>query len=75
MGPIKDNYNISENPQYCLDVQNAKSGVVWILLSRHITELDDFKNNREYITVVVYKNNGKKVYYPCMFLFLHLINI
>ncbi|XKL65661.1 hypothetical protein PGB90_009081 [Kerria lacca] len=65
MGPIKDNYNISENPQYCLDVQNAKSGVVWILLSRHITELDDFKNNREYITVVVYKNNGKKVYYPC----------
>ncbi|XP_065200256.1 calpain-7-like [Planococcus citri] len=63
-GPVKDNYNISENPQFLLDVQNAKSGAVWILLTRHITELEDFKDNREYITVMVYKNDGKKVYYP-----------
>lgn len=61
---MKDNYNISENPQFLLDVQNAKSGAVWILLTRHITELEDFKDNREYITVMVYKNDGKKVYYP-----------
>lgn len=63
-GPVKDYYNISENPQFCLDVQNAKSGAVWVLLTRHITELEDFKNNREYITLMVYKNNGKRVYYP-----------
>lgn len=57
-------YNISENPQYCLDVGNVTSSAVWVLLTRHITELQDFKENREYITVLVYKNNGKKVYYP-----------
>lgn len=40
------------------------SGAVWILLTRHITELQDFKENREYITVIVYRNNGKRVHYP-----------
>ena len=24
----------------------------------------DFAENKEYITIVVYKNNGKRVYYP-----------
>jgi len=64
MGPKCDLYNISENPQFCLDVNNVKSGAVWILLTRHITELQDFKENREYITVLVYQNNGKRIYYP-----------
>lgn len=63
-GPVCDLYNISENPQFCLDVGNVSSGAVWILLTRHITEIQDFRENREYITVIVYKNNGKCVHYP-----------
>jgi calpain-7 len=57
-------YNISENPQFSLDVSIVNSGAVWVLLTRHITELQDFKVNREYITVLVYKNDGKRVHYP-----------
>lgn len=57
-------YNISENPQFCLDIGNVISGAVWVLLTRHITEIQDFKENREYITVVVYRNDGKRVHYP-----------
>ncbi|XP_034951724.1 calpain-7-like [Chelonus insularis] len=63
IGPIKDAYNIGDNPQFTLDVQPGVSGAVWILLTRHITEISDFRQNQEYITVLVYKNNGKRVYY------------
>ncbi|XP_063233327.1 calpain-7-like [Bacillus rossius redtenbacheri] len=62
-GPIKDAYNVGENPQFCLEVEEG-AGAVWILLTRHITALEDFKENREYITVLVYRNDGKRVYYP-----------
>lgn len=64
-GPIKDVYSLANNPQYRLDVQCPAGGAaVWVLLTRHITDKDDFAQNREFITLVVYKNDGKKVYYP-----------
>ncbi|XP_075230282.1 calpain-7-like [Lycorma delicatula] len=62
-GPIKDVYNIGDNPQFQLEVK-SNVGAVWILLTRHITLIDDFRENTEYITVLVYKNEGKRVYYP-----------
>ncbi|KAL3272897.1 hypothetical protein HHI36_014357 [Cryptolaemus montrouzieri] len=65
LGPAKDLYTVSSNPQFSLDVSTSStSAAVWILLTRHITDIDDFRENKEYITVFVYQNNGRKVYYP-----------
>lgn len=64
VGPTKDAYNIGENPQFSLSVP-AGVGSVWILLTRHITTIEDFRENKEYITVLVYKTKGNRIYYPC----------
>lgn len=64
VGPIKDIYTIGSNPQFSLSVSGEASGAVWILLTRHIMDIEDFKENHEYITLIVYKGNGKRIYYP-----------
>lgn len=64
IGPVKDAYNIGDNPQFALDIQSKGNGAVWILLTRHITDIADFRQNQEYITVLIYRNDGKRVYYP-----------
>ncbi|XP_020604869.1 calpain-7-like [Orbicella faveolata] len=64
-GPKKDVYNIGDNPQYKLELLSSDSdAVVWILLTRHITRKDDFAENKEFITVHVYKTDGGRVFYP-----------
>jgi len=63
VGPVKDVYNIGENPQFRLEV-GPGTGEVWLLLTRHIVDIVDFKENREYITVLVYKTSGGRVFYP-----------
>lgn len=63
-GPSKDAYNVGDNPQFSLNVP-AGRGSIYVLLSRHITTIEDFRENKEYITVLVYNHkNGKRVYYP-----------
>ncbi|KAL4705929.1 hypothetical protein ACJJTC_017511 [Scirpophaga incertulas] len=62
VGPAKDAYNVGDNPQFRLRVPAA--GAVWLLLTRHITRIDDFRDNREYITLLVYNSGGDRVYYP-----------
>lgn len=64
IGPVRDAYNIGDNPQFSLEIQSKGSGAVWILLTRHITDIADFRQNQEYITVLIYRNDGKRVYYP-----------
>lgn len=63
-GPIKDAYNVGDNPQFSLTVP-AGRGSIYVLLTRHITTIEDFRENKEYITLLVYNHkNGKRVYYP-----------
>eukprot|EP01147_Barroeca_monosierra_P009096 gene9096-1399_t len=61
-GPVKDLYNMQYNPQFKLLVKSKKETDVWILLSRHITRIDDFADNKEYITVHVYRSMNRIMY-------------
>lgn len=36
-GPVKDLYNIGDNPQFCLDLKSSGS-TIWVLLTRHIVD-------------------------------------
>ncbi|CAF1353020.1 unnamed protein product [Adineta steineri] len=63
-GPVKDLYNLGDNPQYVLRINPKARSSIWVLLTRHITERQDFAVNRVFITLFVYKNGGNKVYYP-----------
>ncbi|EFO98566.1 CRE-CLP-2 protein [Caenorhabditis remanei] len=66
MGPIRDVYTVGDNPQYTLTVnvgQKTTAAAVWILLTRHITAIDDFAVNKEFITLIVYET-GQKIYIP-----------
>lgn len=63
-GPSKDAYNVGDNPQFYLNVP-AGRGSIYVLLTRHITTIEDFRENKEYISLLVYNHkNGKRVYYP-----------
>ncbi|KAG5446773.1 calpain 7, variant 2 [Clonorchis sinensis] len=64
-GPKKDSYSCANNPQYNLEVQATVAAPVWALLTRHITDKEDFADNKEFIALVVYKNiKTRKVYCP-----------
>ena len=54
-GPKKDLYSVGSNPQYVLDVDASTDTTLWIVLSRHITQKSDFANNKDFITLMVYK--------------------
>lgn len=62
-GPVKDLYNMQDNPQFSFVTNSAEQTEVYVLLSRHITDSADFCDNKEFITVHVYRG-GKRVYYP-----------
>ena len=54
LGPVKDNYDLSHNPQYKLTPsESAGNTAIWILLTRHITDRDDFAHNKEFIALMV----------------------
>ena len=63
-GPKKDTYDVSGNPQFKLFVKSHQQTMVWVVLTRHITTRDDFGDIKEYITLIVYKDGGRRVYSP-----------
>lgn len=56
----------SSNPQFSISNNNSTENVVWLLLSRHITDRDSISG---FVALHVYEADGNKVYlpeeYPC----------
>ncbi|KAG5189782.1 hypothetical protein JKP88DRAFT_197520 [Tribonema minus] len=72
-GPPMDTYNLGLNPQYTLTVPygnasasaSAKPPIVWVLLSRHVMELETDEASGDYLTLHVFDNSdGARVWYP-----------
>lgn len=61
---------LGDNPQYLLTVQPG-TGSIWVLLTTHITCLEDISQKREFIRLLVYLNNGKKVMFKRENLWFH----
>jgi len=70
LGPKDDSYNIGENPQYIVsldDDANMKKASLWILLSRHVNKQEqEGKHATEFLSLHVNRNSKKKerLYYP-----------
>lgn len=56
-------YNMGENPQYAIEVNSDGKCQVWVLLSRHIVDIEDFANNREFITCHIFRG-GNRIHHP-----------
>jgi calpain-7 len=66
-GAAKDMYNLGNNPQYNIHVNAGSATTFWLLLSRHITDIEDFAENKEYITLHVYKSTESGDRVRCSF--------
>jgi calpain-7 len=62
-GPVKDLYNMQDNPQLSFVTNASEATEIFVLLSRHITDAQDFCDNKEFITVHVYRG-GQRIFYP-----------
>lgn len=62
-GPVKDLYNMQDNPQLSFVTNASEATEVFVLLSRHITDAKDFCDNKEFITVHIYRG-GQRIFYP-----------
>lgn len=58
---------ISSSPPHLHTHTQEHSESIFLTILNSLCFQDDFANNREFITMVVYKTDGKKVYYPGMF--------
>ena len=71
--PVKDRYFLTKNPQYRLSIRNVDKSKthggtgtpIWLLLTRHITDLKDFEDNSVYLALMIFKG-GKRLYSKSM---------
>ena len=49
------NFIIKKSAIHLKEVKAGQATEIWIVLSRHITQKSDFANNKDFITLIVYK--------------------